>query len=70
MSWRCSVAKKNLTILKNHDVLGIAHAAVGDFTEAASAARRALQLANQQGRTDLAIRIARRLEAYQAGRQP
>ena len=55
---------------QNHDALGIAHAAMGDFVQATNAARRALELANQQGRTELAGRIAQRLEAYQAGQQP
>jgi arylsulfatase A-like enzyme/Flp pilus assembly protein TadD len=52
----------------NHDVLGMAYAASGDFLRAVEATQRALTLAQSQGRRELAEKIARRLEAYQAGR--
>jgi arylsulfatase A-like enzyme/Flp pilus assembly protein TadD len=55
---------------QNFDMLGKAHAAVGDFASAIEAASHALSLAQSQGRDELAGRIAGRLQAYQAGQQP
>ena len=51
---------------ENHDVLGMACAAVGDFAGAVQAARQALQLAQSQNRADLAAQIAQRLQVYES----
>jgi tetratricopeptide (TPR) repeat protein len=55
-------------VAENLDVLAMAYAATGDFAEAAEAAQRALTLAEDQGKTQLADQIAIRLQAYQHGR--
>ncbi|MCE5276690.1 MAG: tetratricopeptide repeat protein [Planctomycetaceae bacterium] len=49
------------------DALAIAHAGAGDFVAAAAMAEKAMTLAKDSGKDDLARQIARRLEAYRAG---
>jgi tetratricopeptide (TPR) repeat protein len=52
------------------DVLAVAYAAMGDFARAAETARRALSIAESQGRTKLARQIAGRLRVYRARSGP
>ena len=49
------------------DVLGVCHAAAGEFEEAVSAARQALGLAEAQGQTAFAEQIRARIELYKQG---
>lgn len=62
----CCEADPNVP--ENFDVLAIAYAGTGDFANAIDAARHALFLAENQGRSELAGQIAARLQAYQRGR--
>jgi arylsulfatase A-like enzyme/tetratricopeptide (TPR) repeat protein len=65
LAQQCCQAEPNEP--ENFDVLGIAYASAGDSGHAAEAARKALELAEEQGRSDLAAQIVARLQAYQRG---
>ncbi|MCE5328278.1 MAG: tetratricopeptide repeat protein [Planctomycetaceae bacterium] len=52
------------------DALAAAHAGAGDFALAAEAAHKALALAKDAGKTDLARQIAARLDSYRAAQMP
>jgi tetratricopeptide (TPR) repeat protein len=49
------------------DTLAVAYAAAGEFPEAVKTAEKAIKLANDAGKKDLAEEIQKRLELYRAG---
>lgn len=55
---------------QNFELLGSAQAAMGDLAAAIESAQHALELAQDQGRNELAARIAERLRRYQRGERP
>lgn len=51
---------------ESYDTLAAAYAAAGDFSQAVSAAKQAIELATQAGRTETATDIQTRLDLYQS----
>jgi hypothetical protein len=53
---------------EHFDLLAVVCAAGGDFPQAVQAARKAVSLAEEQGKHNLAAQISARLQAYESGR--
>ena len=62
MARKCNEA--NLELPVNFDVPAVARAANGDFQKAIEAGQHGMTLAESQGNTQLASRVAGRLQAY------
>ena len=59
--------KINYDLMEVLDVLGVCHAAAGQFKEAVWAAQQALGLAEAEGQTAFAEKILARIELYEQG---